>query len=140
MFRGPLLAPVFMTQDTVGEGESRQPINVDLVRSEDLSALDEWASALMEPFRREMTAKWIAQLIVVLSAVCLLIILILGFILIFLLKREPATAKQLIQESVIPLLEKSATFFTTVFGPLLAFILGYYFGQRQAQRRAGDSS
>jgi len=40
------------------------------------------------------------------------------------------SASALIRESVAPLLERVATFAATVFGPLLAFVLGYYFGEK----------
>jgi hypothetical protein len=43
---------------------------------------------------------------------------------------QPEHTKILITLAVIPFLEKVGTFLTTVFGPLLAFILGYYFGQK----------
>jgi hypothetical protein len=115
---------------------SQQPIKVDLVGTDGTSELGDWASKV--PFSKAMTARWIARWIVALSAVSIMTILLLGFILVFLLRHEPATAKQLIQDAIIPLMEKAATFFTTVFGPLLAFILGFYFGERQAQRRSTD--
>ncbi len=62
-----------------------------------------------------------------------------GFRVIFFSMDHPDHTKTLITEAVVPLLEKIATFFTTVFSPLLAFILGYYFGQGQAVQKADES-
>jgi len=53
-----------------------------------------------------------------------------GFRVVFFSMDKPENTKLLITAAVIPFLEKVGTFLTTVFGPLLAFILGYYFGQK----------
>ena len=37
----------------------------------------------------------------------------------------------IVKEAVVPFLQAVGTFATTVFGPLLAFILGYYFGEKR---------
>ena len=42
--------------------------------------------------------------------------------------QNSSAAAPLLKDAVVPSLERLGTFATTVFGPLLAFILGYYFG------------
>jgi len=37
----------------------------------------------------------------------------------------------IVKDAVVPFLQAVGTFATTVFGPLLAFILGYYFGEKR---------
>ena len=115
--------------------DETQPTEITLPSG---SSLKEWADPLTESWRRELYAKHIAQWIVILAAVSILSVLAGGYWIIYRSMGNPENAKVLIKEAVIPLLEKAATFFTTVYSPLLAFILGYYFGQRQAQRRRTD--
>jgi hypothetical protein len=126
------VAPELFMSDN--EAKDREE-TIDLTDSGDLTR---WTEQITEPFRKELTAKWIAQIIVLMAGVSILFILWKGFKVIFSSMDKPENAKLLIVGAVVPLLEKVATFFTTVFSPLLAFILGYYFGQRQAMRRTGD--
>jgi hypothetical protein len=44
-----------------------------------------------------------------------------------------AQAGVLVKESVVPMMTSVGTFCSTLFGPLLAFVLGYYFGERKNQ-------
>lgn len=48
----------------------------------------------------------------------------------------PENVQIVVSQGLVPLLEKTASFASTVFGPLLAFVLGYYFGER---RREGNA-
>jgi hypothetical protein len=113
--------------------EEKQPIEMNLPGG---SSLSDWTDQFTEPLRKELYAKSIALWIVVMAFTSITLALLGGYILIY--RSTPENAKVVIEGAVIPLLEKTATFFTTVFSPLLAFILGYYFGQRQAQRRRSD--
>lgn len=81
--------------------------------------------------QKEIAASWVAMGIVGIFAISLTLILIGGFLLILWSPHE--NSKALMDESIIPFLEKVGTFSTSVFGPLLAFILGYYFGERQTK-------
>jgi hypothetical protein len=119
------------------DDKSKQPIEVNLVGPDD-DSLGAWREQIIEPFRKEQYAKSIALWIVFMAFVSIVLILVWGYYIIYKSSGTPENAKVLIVEAVVPLLEKAATFFTTVFSPLLAFILGYYFGQRQAQRRRTD--
>jgi hypothetical protein len=80
---------------------------------------------------KEVAASWVAKGIVIIFGISLGIVLIGGFVLIAFRCSSPADPKALVSDSIIPLIEKAATFATTVFGPLLAFVLGYYFAERQ---------
>jgi hypothetical protein len=115
--------------------EEKQPIEMNLPGG---SSLSDWTDQFTEPLRKELYAKSIALWIVVMAFSSITLALLGGYILIYISASNPDNAKAVIQGAVVPLLEKAATFFTTVFSPLLAFILGYYFGQRQAQRRRTD--
>jgi uncharacterized protein YneF (UPF0154 family) len=115
--------------------DEQKPIEINLAGD---SSLATWSEQITEPFRKELYAKSIALWIVIMAFVSMVLVLSAGYFLIYRSMSNPENAKAVIQGAVIPLLEKAATFFTTVFSPLLAFILGYYFGQRQAQRRRTD--
>jgi hypothetical protein len=116
--------------------EQKGPIEVNLAHLSE--SLTDWGKGLTEPFQKEKYARSLAQWIVRGSIFTLAGVIVIGYTLIFRSASNPENAKQIIQGAVVPLLEKAATFFTTVFSPLLAFILGYYFGERQAQRRKND--
>jgi hypothetical protein len=116
----------------------KEPIQVNLA-GEDVASLAESAKrSYVAPTHREITAKRLAIIIVWMAGISLGLLMLLGFSVIIWSINNPEHSKQLIIESVIPLIEKLATFFTTAWGPLLAFVLGYYFGERQAQRRSTD--
>jgi len=114
--------------------DEKQPTQINLPEG----SLTDVGEQIMEPFRKELYAKTIAQYIVLMAFVSIVIVLVAGFLLIYRSMIIPENSKIVIEGAVIPLLEKTATFFATVYSPLLAFILGYYFGQRQAQRRRTD--
>ena len=47
--------------------------------------------------------------------------------------KSPTEAEQIITKAYLPLLQGLGGFMSTVFGPLLAFILGYFFRQQNGQ-------
>lgn len=83
------------------------------------------------PFK-DYTAKIIAVKLLDVFRDSLLGTLAAGFLLIaFVVYRgiPPEAAEQLIDKTAVSFLRGVGTFASTVFGPLLAFILGYYFGK-----------
>ena len=80
--------------------------------------------------KKESYARWIAIYIILIFGISLFLLIIFGFLLMFWLRWAPDKANLIFNEAVIPFVEKIGTFATTVFGPLLAFILGYYFGEK----------
>jgi hypothetical protein len=104
-----------------------QEINVDLPEGE----LSDYKPEEQPVPHKEVAASWVAKGIVIIFGISLGIVLVGGFVLIACRASSPSDPKALVSDSIIPLIEKAATFATTVFGPLLAFVLGYYFGERQ---------
>jgi polyferredoxin len=49
------------------------------------------------------------------------------------LRNHPADAEALLTKAAMPILKEAGTFLSSVFGPLLAFVLGYYFGERKSK-------
>jgi hypothetical protein len=97
----------------------------------------EKAKSLVDPAKdvgdvkdyKEQHAIAIALIITWTFAVSACLILI-GIYLI--LRRSPEDAKSLLA-SAAPMLKEAGTFLSSVFGPLLAFVLGYYFGEKKAR-------
>jgi hypothetical protein len=92
------------------------------------------------PPPKEKAAMRIGLTLTIIFGVAIFFTIWEGFRVIFFSMDHPDNTKTLITGAVVPLLEKIATFFTTVFSPLLAFILGYYFGQGQAVQKPDESS
>lgn len=105
-------------------GQSTSDIDVDLSSSSTLGI----RTSAIPP--KEAGARWVASAIVITFGSCLGLLLLLGFGLLFWLRWSPDKLEPLFQKGVIPFVEKVGTFASTVFGPLLAFILGYYFGEK----------
>jgi hypothetical protein len=82
--------------------------------------------------QKEVAAKWVAQAIVLTFGVSTALLILLGFAMFFWLRWAPDKITVIVTGAMVPYIEKIATFASTVFGPLLAFILGYYFGQKHA--------
>lgn len=111
------------------EPEQRsQDITVDLPEGE----LSDYKPQEQRIPHKEVAASWVAKGIVIIFGISLGMVLVGGFVLIACRASSQSDPKVLVSDSIIPLIEKAATFATTVFGPLLAFVLGYYFGERQA--------
>lgn len=82
---------------------------------------------------KETSAQTIGHSIVAVFAGAILLALVFDFLVVVLMIYRGASAADLesvTTKSFLPLLEKTATFASTVFGPLLAFILGYYFSEK----------
>jgi cytochrome c biogenesis protein CcdA len=85
---------------------------------------------------------WVAKAILWIFGGALSLILLCGFVVIVIgtIYHSPKagdTAGQnsqtLVKDAVLPFIQGVATFASTVFSPLLAFILGYYFGEKGRQ-------
>jgi hypothetical protein len=111
----------------------KQPLKVDLFTGR-TSALPPRLSALSErlqaPPKKEQAARWIGTLLVLIFGFASVFVTWEGFHVVSWSLDKPENTKILMTGAVIPFLEKVGTFLTTVFGPLLAFILGYYFSQK----------
>jgi hypothetical protein len=121
------------------QAQPKEPIEVNLVQDwgDRPASLTSLSERLTEPFRKEMTARRIGTMLIVIFGISVILIIWEGFRVVFYSMDQPEHAKILINDAVIPFLEKVATFLTTVFSPLLAFILGYYFGQKQTEPNKG---
>ena len=85
---------------------------------------------------KEATARSIAERLLRTFQQSLLLILTAGFGLIlieFVMSSPPKPAASIIKESFVRLITGVATFGSTLFGPLLGFVLGYYFGEKKNQ-------
>jgi hypothetical protein len=111
---------------------SGSDINVDLADSPLHSS---GVSTAPIPFK-ERYARGIANYIVGIFGLALILLMIFGFVLLIWLRWAPDKADIIFNKAVIPFIEKVGTFATTVFGPLLAFILGYYFGEKSQASKA----
>jgi hypothetical protein len=80
---------------------------------------------------KEQTAKWVAYGIVIIFGLLTTMALIGGFLIMRCSGCSPETAKQLVTDGAIPYLKEVGAFAQTVFAPLLAFILGYYFAAQK---------
>lgn len=132
-------APVQQAPAQPGDGD----IDVDLTGGGGGGGL----AGLARPFSRppapppkERAAMRIGIILTLIFGIAIFFTIWEGFRVIFFSMDQPDHTKTLVTEAVVPLLEKIATFFTTVFSPLLAFILGYYFGQGQAAQKAEESN
>ena len=79
-------------------------------------------------------ATWVAKGLVYLFGVTVCICLIGGLIVVIRCPPplDPQNAKSnVVVEAVLPLIQGVGTFASTVFGPLLAFVLGFYFGEKK---------
>jgi len=90
------------------------------------------------PLTRERVAHRIADSVVrvfrwaVLGMLAMNSVLLL--VLAFLFKDKPEQMETVISKGIVPLMTATGTFASTVFGPLLAFVLGYYFRQEDGER------
>jgi hypothetical protein len=113
------------------EAQESGPIPEIFVNLPEGASLEDYKPPSAPIPHKERAASWVAISIVSTFAATLGIILIGGLMLISRRSGAIADPKGLVNDAIVPLLEKAATFSTTVFGPLLAFVLGYYFGERQ---------
>jgi hypothetical protein len=88
-------------------------------------------AAFFQPIpEKQKGATWVAKGIVLIFGGLLIVMLVGGFILIGLIPHAKDGGKNIVEAAIIPLLTGVGTFAATVFGPLIAFILGYYFGEK----------
>ncbi len=78
---------------------------------------------------KERYASWIALIIACTFALCTGLLLV-SVLLIALIR--PGQAEQLIDKAFLPALTQVGTFLTSTFGSLLAFVLGYYFKEKNS--------
>src|SRR5437667_6382418 len=108
----------------------KPPLRLDpwgrITSSPSLSAL----SARFQEQPKEQATRRIGMLLIGIFGFASVFVTWEGFRVVFFSMDKPENTKLLITAAVIPFLDKVGTFLTTVFGPLLAFILGYYFGQK----------
>ncbi|MCR9133495.1 MAG: hypothetical protein NXI08_13000 [bacterium] len=123
--------------DLEGEPEtielSEEPINLEAVE-------DFYNENLFKPFNpkkyKAEAAKWVAKSIVIIFGATLGIIFLFYIIIAFLTTftqnpHDPVTHLQQYIETFILLIEATSGFASAIFAPLLAFILGYYFGTNE---------
>lgn len=79
------------------------------------------------PEQKESAARRVALIITWTFAFASVAILVGAY---RILRWQPTEAKSLLVDAAAPLLEKSGIFLSSTFGPLLAFVLGYYFGEK----------
>lgn len=89
-------------------------------------------SSQIRDIRREITAHGIASQLMLTFRIALMLVLVLGFAALIYEQARNAhpPTESFIKDSLLPFLGGVGTFGTTLFGPLLAFVLGHYFGQR----------
>jgi hypothetical protein len=82
--------------------------------------------------RKEATAKALAKHLLTTFRWVVLSVLILGFVAVFcdMYDQAHGHSVSLVKDSVVPLLTGVGGFGATLFGPLLGFVLGYYFAER----------
>jgi hypothetical protein len=80
---------------------------------------------IKEPSIKETAAKWIGKGLLIIFGASIFLILSIFLIIVLINCTEQAN---LLNDSLIKLLEGLAKFSSAVFTPLLAFVLGYYFG------------
>ena len=112
--------------------QARGQIEIDLAPADARSWPDvtDYAREITgDPAPRETARKNLAFWVVGLFGGSIL--LLLGGGLYVIASLAPGTGKALIHDAYLPLVQSVAIFCSTVFGPLLVFILGFYFGQQQ---------
>jgi hypothetical protein len=82
---------------------------------------------------KESYARGIALIITWTFAISTILILV-GLYRVLL--NHPGSAEDLLGKAGVPALKEAGSFLSGVFGPLLAFVLGYYFGERKAKDRS----
>jgi hypothetical protein len=90
------------------------------------------SSVEVKPRYQEIVAQMVARKLLDVFAVTTIGILLAGVVLILMIMQHygsPQDAETLVDKAIVPFLRGAASFATTVFGPLLAFILGFYFGK-----------
>jgi hypothetical protein len=109
--------------------EEKPPLELDLAKPEPAGKPPaevterEWRQKM-----RETGARWIGLGLVIAFGVTILIVLI-WVLVIIIVSGSPEQAEKFAR-TLVPLLDALAKFAAQVFSPLLAFVLGYYFGEK----------
>jgi len=128
-----------LTVDRTGLAEKGDTANSENYREFDVawgdnSDLTTLASRLTLD-QETQTKNYLAYWIVAIFAMTLLL-LIAGGVLIVLL-RPLAESEQALLKTFVPFLQAVGNFMSTLFGPLLGFVLGYYFANSKGSPRLG---
>ncbi len=106
---------------------------LDLAVQERPFVIEDFDSSVeVKPRYQEIVAQMVARKLLDVFAVTTIGILLAGVVLILMIMQHygsPQDAETLVDKAIVPFLRGAASFATTVFGPLLAFILGFYFGK-----------
>jgi hypothetical protein len=120
-----LADPVDLQTSPVGP----QPVQ-EVQLGEDLNIYDLEGVETVPVPHKELAAMWVAKAIVLIFGISMGLLILLGFTMFFWLRWAPDKVTVITSNAIVPYVEKVGTFAATVFGPLLAFVLGYYFGQK----------
>lgn len=107
---------------------------VDLATPSQPASLSDYSpeSTPWDPVRhRALSARWVAGIIVGTFAATIGLVL-LSLVVLVAIIRNPDDAK-LFAETLVSVLDSLGKFLTSVFAPLLAFVLGYYFSEKQRE-------
>ena len=108
------------------------PVDLDLALPGGPRSLREYSlpSKPWDPEKAKAeSATWVARIIVIAFAGTIALVL-LAIAVIVLSTGKPEDAKRF-ADTLVATLDSLGKFLTAVFGPLLAFILGYYFSEKQ---------
>ncbi len=129
---------------TVAENNTAKPAILDFRNSAPDSVGSPAVQASVERSRpggltlrqqKESAARRVASIITWTFALASMMLLIGTY---RILRWQPTEAKTLLVDAGIPFLEKGGLFLSSTFGPLLAFVLGYYFGEKSDKGRSSD--
>lgn len=105
------------------------------VSTRTLTGVIEAGGVPTRPIGTEETAGNLALKLLAVFRLVVLVILIGWFatfiVVVAIYRCTPDTVSKLMIEGALPIVEKCGAFSTAVFGPLLAFVLGYYFGEKR---------
>ncbi len=98
------------------------------------------------PYIKAEGATWVSKAILYIFGGTVALVLLSGFTVIIvgvnlrgsLSGTDALNPQTLVKEAILPFTQGVATFASTVFGPLLAFILGYYFAEKSKEDRPGS--
>lgn len=116
----------------MGDSGAAKSVDLDLAGPGQPTTLSAY-SPESKPFDPEKlkaeSAKWVATVIVGSFAGSIALVLI-AIAIIVAVTKNPDDAKRF-TDTLVAILESLGKFLTAVFGPLLAFVLGYYFSEKQ---------
>jgi hypothetical protein len=115
------------------EGEQKPaPESKDLPEITELIPV---AQTNVDAHRRELALKLldIFKIVVLIVVIGSFVVTLTAFALIAMKALDAATAVQLVKDGIVPLFAAAASFSTSLFGQLLAFVLGFYFGGKMGK-------